>query len=288
MGDWNNVTREELTERVVSAVLAELAASSLPSGAQLPAPRAAEVPWMNIAPGAPSSPAPRAAEAPPQAAGGRIGIGRSGARLRTRDWLAFRADHAAARDAAFLDVDPALLESLALPATVTRCRDKDEFLTRPDLGRTFPDESLAQIRAWNPKPCDALVYAADGLSSRAVEANLPDLLPMLRDGLTAQGLTMGQSFFVKYGRVAAMDAVAEATGAKVVCVLLGERPGLGSPESMSAYIAYGAKVGMPEAYRTVVSNIYCGGIPAVEAGAYLAELIAVIHREQASGVNRKG
>jgi ethanolamine ammonia-lyase small subunit len=132
-----------------------------------------------------------------------------------------------------------------------------------------------------------LIYVSDGLSSKAIEANAPNILPVLIEGLKDKGLKTGIPFFVKYGRVGAMDHISELTGATVTCVLIGERPGLGSAESMSAYIAYKATVGMPEANRTVVSNIYSGGIAAVEAGAYLVEIIGKIMQNKASGVNLK-
>ena len=96
---------------------------------------------------------------------------------------------------------------------------------------------------------------------------------------------MGTPFLLRFGRVAAEDHVAEILGAKVVCVLLGERPGLATAESMSAYIAYNAYVGIPESKRTVVSNIHKDGIAAVEAGAYLTEVICKILEQKASGVD---
>ena len=115
--------------------------------------------------------------------------------------------------------------------------------------------------------------------------NIEDLLPILMDGLKADGIRVGTPFFVKYGRVPTMDAVSEAVGAELTCVLLGERPGLAASDSMSAYITYGAYVGIPESKRTVVSNIHQHGIQPVEAGAYLVELLERILNEQKSGVD---
>ena len=233
----------------------------------------------------PASLVPEPARAKSAVTSARIGVGRAGARLKTATYLEFRADHAAARDAVYNDVSADLLRRLGLPEIVTQCRDRDEFLTRPDLGRVFPEESRRAIKERNPNPCDVLVYTADGLSSRAVEANLENILPVIADGVAQQGLKIGQPFFVKYGRVAGMEPIGELVGAKVVCVLIGERPGLGSAESMSAYLAYAPTVGMPEANRTVVSNIYSGGLNAVEAGAFIAELIGKIFAAKKSGVN---
>jgi len=214
----------------------------------------------------------------------RIEIGRAGPRLKTQTYLKFRADHAIARDAVLQDVPREVLSRLQLQTFKTKCRDKNEFLTRPDLGRQLGDETLRALKQLNPQPCDALVYAADGLSSRAVAANLENILPIIADGLRQQNLSMGKPFFLQYGRVGSMDSIGPALQAKVVCVLLGERPGLGSAESMSAYVAWQPTPDMPEARRTVVSNIYAGGLNAVEAGAYLSELIGKIYKAQKSGV----
>lgn len=131
---------------------------------------------------------------------------------------------------------------------------------------------------------DIQIFASDGLSSSAIAANLADVLPLLLDGLKAKGVIVGTPFFVKFGRVGAMDHISEILGSKVTCVLLGERPGLATAESMSAYIAYNARVGMPESRRTVVSNIHRAGIPAVEAGAYIADLLVTILNAKTSGV----
>lgn len=217
----------------------------------------------------------------------RIGVGSAGPRVKTQTMLALRADHAAARDAAFFDVDEKLLEKLNLFTVKTKCHDKNEYLTRPDLGRQFDDETLNELRSKCTMNPDVQIFASDGLSCRAIEANLENVLPSLIDGVKNMGLSVGTPFFVQYGRVASMDYVSECLGAKVTCILVGERPGLGSAESMSAYLAYNATIGMPESNRTVVSNIYSGGITAVEAGAYIADVIKQIYDNKASGVNLK-
>lgn len=215
----------------------------------------------------------------------RIGVGKCGPRLMTQTALTLRADHASARDAVFADVDPALLDRLGLFTVQTACPDKNTFLTRPDLGRVLPPEAVEELQKRCVHGPDVQIYAADGLSSTAIEANLENLLPVLTETLQAKGFTVGTPFFLRFGRVASEDHVAQALGAKVVCVLLGERPGLATAESMSAYIAYNAYVGMPEAKRTVVSNIHRHGTAAVEAGAYIAEVIAKIFEQKASGVD---
>lgn len=215
----------------------------------------------------------------------RIGVGRAGLRLNTKTLLTLRADHAQARDAVFADVSPEMLERLGLFTVQTLCEDKNTYVTRPDLGRKLSPAAVETLRRRCVPNPDVQIYAADGLSSTAIEANLSRILPVITEALEGMGLKVGTPFFLRFGRVGSEEHVAEVLGAKAVCVLIGERPGLATAESMSAYIAYNAYVGMPEAKRTVVSNIHRNGTAAVEAGAYIAEVIARILEQKASGVD---
>ena len=214
----------------------------------------------------------------------RIGVGKAGARLNTQTMLTLRADHAKARDAVFVDVDQQVLDDLGLFTVQTSCEDKNTYITRPDQGRTLSKEAVRTLKEKCVMNPDVQIYAADGLSSTAIQVNLPKILPVLMDALKAKGLKVGTPFFLRFGRVGSQEHVAETLGAKVVCVLIGERPGLATAESMSAYIAYNAYVGMPESKRTVVSNIHKDGTAAVEAGAYVADVIEQILEQKASGV----
>ena len=175
----------------------------------------------------------------------RLGIGKAGARYKTLPVLEFRAAHSAAQDAVFTDVDPEVVEKLGLFSVQTKCDCKDTYLTRPDLGRILSDEAVETIKAKCKKAPTVQIYVSDGLSSAAVAANTADVLPAILQGLKSYGIEAGTPFFVKYGRVGVMDQISEITGADVTCVLIGERPGLITAESMSAYIAYKATVGMP-------------------------------------------
>lgn len=215
----------------------------------------------------------------------RIGVGHAGSRLKTQTLLTLRADHAKARDAVFADVAPEFLERLGLFTVQSMCADKNTYITRPDLGRKLSQAAVETLRQRCISNPDVQVYAADGLSSTAIEANLDKILPIITDSLQAMGLKVGTPFFLRFGRVGSQEHVAEILGAKVVCVLIGERPGLATAESMSAYITYNAYVGMPESKRTVVSNIHRNGTAAVEAGAYVAEVITKILEQKASGVD---
>ncbi len=217
----------------------------------------------------------------------RLGIGKAGARYKTDPLLQFRAAHSAAQDAVFSDVDSEFVERMNLFTVTTQCDCKDTYLTRPDLGRKLAPEAVNIIKEKCMKNPTVQIYVADGLSSASVAANVQDLLPAILQGLQSYGISTGTPFFVKYGRVGVMDEISELTGAEVTCTLIGERPGLITAESMSAYIAYKATVGMPEARRTVVSNIHRDGTMPVEAGAHIAEIIKIMLEKKASGTDLK-
>jgi len=217
----------------------------------------------------------------------RIGIGRCGSRYKTATSLRFRGDHAAAQDAVFNDVSEEFLKEMNLMAVKTKCSSKDEFITRPDLGREFDDETYKEIKEKCKAKPRVQIFVSDGLSSTAIEANVKDVLPAIMQGLKEYNIGVGTPFFVKYGRVGSMDRVSKALDAEVTCVLIGERPGLITAESMSAYIAYKAEPNMPESRRTVLSNIHSGGTPPVEAGAHIAEIIKIMLERKCSGVDLK-
>lgn len=214
----------------------------------------------------------------------RLGCGKAGARYKTLTMLRFRADHAAAQDAVFSQVREDFAEKNGLIPVQTRCKSKDEYLTRPDHGRCFDEENASRIRAAISGTPRVQLVVGDGLSSAAIEENAMDCLAAIRDGLKLQGIDAGKALFVRYCRVGAGDAVGDITGCELVCVLVGERPGLVTDKSMSAYITYKPHTGVSESSRTVVSNIHAQGTQAVEAGAYIAELIGKILQKKVSGV----
>ena len=214
----------------------------------------------------------------------RLGSGRAGPRYKTLTMLRFRADHAAAQDAVFSQIPEDYAEKHGLVALQTKCRDKDEYLTRPNLGRCFDEENQAKLRSAISRNPRVQIVVGDGLSSAAILANAADCMAAIRDGLKLKGIETGQGIFVRYCRVGAGDAVGDVTGCEVVCVLVGERPGLVTDKSMSAYITYKPHTGVSESARTVVSNIHAQGTPAVEAGAFVADLIDTILKKKVSGV----
>lgn len=217
----------------------------------------------------------------------RLGIGKAGARYKTLPQLMFRAAHSAAQDAVFSDVDQDFVDNLGLFTVQSRCSSKDEYLTRPDLGRRLSEEAVKTIKEKCEMNPQVEIFVSDGLSSAAVAANTEDVLSGAIQGLKSNGINVGTPFFLKYGRVGAMDEVSEILNADVTCVLIGERPGLITATSMSAYMAYKGIIGMPESRRTVVSNIHSAGTIPAEAGAHLAEIIKIMLEKKISGTELK-
>lgn len=217
----------------------------------------------------------------------RLGIGRAGDRFKTETLLKFRADHAIAQDAVWTEIDESIVDELGFYKVQTLVRDKEEYVRRPDHGRVFSAETMAAIERDCIHNPDVQIIVADGLSGFAINANLRDMYAILMDGYAAKGYTVGTPIFVRYSRVATMDKISEALGAKVTVQLIGERPGLATGESMSVYMAYESSSKKPESQRTVVSNIYAGGIPPVEAGAQVVHLTEILMREKKSGVELK-
>lgn len=217
----------------------------------------------------------------------RIGIGRCGPRYKTKAYLRMLADHAGALDAVLNEAPEHLVKENNLFPIQTMCENKDVYMTRPDLGRVFSDETKAKIREnciMNP---DVQVIVSEGLSSTAMERNITDLLSSLEQGFKVEGIKSGTPIYVKYSRVPAMDVITEITKAKVTIILIGERPGLSTYASLSAYMTYDGKVGMPESGRNVVSNIHASGTNPVEAGAHIAGIVRKMLDQKSSGTDLK-
>ncbi len=214
----------------------------------------------------------------------RLGIWRAGTRFKVDPWLRFKIDLASAKDAVLKEVDPELIEKLGLFTVQTVIKDKDEYLTRPDLGRKLSEEAKEKILKECPKSPDVQLVVADGLSSTAIEANALDFIPAFEEAIKNYGLKMGKPFFVKYARVALMDDIGELLNPTVLVELVGERPGLVTAKSMSAYMCYKPNKNTIESDRTLVSNIHDGGMPPVEAGAHVASIAKKIFDAKASGL----
>lgn len=214
----------------------------------------------------------------------RIGIGRTGTRMKTTSYLQFRIDQAAAHDAVMKAISPEWLARLQLPELHSRATSMQEYLMNLDSGRMLSDESAKWLEQHGDKGKDVQIVISDGLSTSACEATIPDLLPALQQGLAMRNISVGKPIFINKGRVWIQDQVAKIVGCKVVISLIGERPGLATAESLSAYMIYKPDANTVESDRTVISNIHRGGTLPIEAGAYLAELLEEILKYQASGV----
>lgn len=218
----------------------------------------------------------------------RLASGRAGPRYDTISMLRFRADHAAAQDAVFSVLPEDFGEQNGLLAVKTRCETREEYITRPDLGRTFDEQTREKIRAGLPQKPKVQLVVGDGISCDAIRANAMECVRSMEKSLKSRGIELGKGLYVEFCRVGAGDAVGDITGCEVVCVLVGERPGLVTNESMSAYITYNPHSGVSESARTVVSNIHSQGITATQAGEKIAELIEKMLKLKISGVALQG
>ncbi len=219
----------------------------------------------------------------------RIGVGRAGPRYSTAELLLFQGDHAVTQDALYRDVDQKLLDEFNLFTVQTKVTDgKQEYLLRPDLGRLLNDDAKRIINEKCQKNVNIQLVVGDGLSAAAVEANLRQIFPVIKQGAQTANLTFGTPFFIKYARVGVMNDVGELIKPDVVILLIGERPGLGRAESMSAYMGYKPKYGDTDADRDVVCNIFeNGGTNPLEGGAFVVQIAQKMRKNQASGVKLK-
>jgi ethanolamine ammonia-lyase small subunit len=219
----------------------------------------------------------------------RIGVGRAGPRYNTASLLLFQGDHAITQDALYRDIDQALLDEFQLFTVQTNITGgKEEYLLRPDLGRQLSTEAKRTLDEKCVKNPNIQLVVGDGLSAAAIEANLRKIFPVIKQGIQSAGLTLGTPFHVKYCRVGVMNDIGEAIKPDVLILLIGERPGLGRAESMSAYMAYKPKSGDTDADRDVVCNIFeDGGTNPLEAGAFVVQIAQKMRQNQASGVKLK-
>jgi ethanolamine ammonia-lyase small subunit len=219
-------------------------------------------------------------------------MGRAGASYRTATQLDLRRDHAAAVDAVRAELDlrrdlgDDFIARWCLFEVSSQARDKAEYLARPDLGRRFGPDAAEALRNC-PAGADLQLVIGDGLSAAAVVAQVPDLLPMLADGAASRGWKLGRPFFIRHCRVGILNEIGARLDAVVVALLIGERPGLATADSLSAYLAYRPRPGHTDAERNLVSNIHSRGTPVAEAATRVLELATQIMRLGRSGVSVK-
>lgn len=220
----------------------------------------------------------------------RVLVGRSGPAYRTETHLTLKADHAAARDAVHAELDLArdlgreLAQTFDLFEVQTCARDKQEYLVRPDLGRQLSEESKELLRDRCPPKPDFQIVLGDGLSATALAKQGPVLLPLLMEGARAAGWRVGQPFVIRYCRVGVLNDIGAVIDPAVVVLLVGERPGLITAESLSAYMAYRPRPGDTDAQRNLISNIHSQGVGADEACRRILALAAQMTRRELSGV----
>ena len=233
----------------------------------------------------------------------RIAQGRTGNSLPTRALLTFQLDHARARDAVYSTLDlnqlltdlrPFGTEPVVLHSQAT---DRQTYLQRPDLGRKLDDTSLATLQEMALQPCTVSIVLVDGLSATAVNTHALPVLTHLIPGLQQQGWSLAPICVVQQGRVAIGDDIAHALRAELVLVLIGERPGLSSPNSLGAYLTYNPRPGLTDDARNCVSNIRSGvdspgvdspeGLPYEFAAQKLLYLLTGMKTRRLSGVALK-
>ncbi|MEX0163317.1 ethanolamine ammonia-lyase subunit EutC [Pseudomonas brassicacearum] len=226
----------------------------------------------------------------------RIALGRTGTSLPTSAQLDFQFAHAQARDAVHLAFDHQGIraqltergrESLLLHSAAS---DRNSYLQRPDLGRRLDDASAQQLQDYataHPGGVDLAIVVADGLSALAVHRHTLPFLARLEEQIAADGWSVSPIVLVEQGRVAVADEVAQRLGAKMSVILIGERPGLSSPDSLGLYFTYAPKVGLTDAYRNCISNVRLEGLSYGMAAHRLIYLMREACRRQLSGVNLK-
>jgi len=226
----------------------------------------------------------------------RIALGRTGTSLPTRAQLDFQFAHAQARDAVHLAFDHAEIssqlsergrETLLLHSAAP---DRDSYLQRPDLGRKLNDESAQALRDYtsaHPGGVDLVMVVADGLSALAVHRHTLPFLTRLEEQMSGDGWSVAPVVLVEQGRVAIGDEIGQLLGAKMLVMLIGERPGLSSPDSLGLYFTYAPKVGLTDAYRNCISNVRLEGLSYGMAAHRLLYLMREACRRQLSGVNLK-
>jgi len=219
----------------------------------------------------------------------RVLVGRVGAAYRTATQMDLRQAHAAARDAVRAELDlekqlgTAFVKQWGLFEVCTEANSKDEYLLQPNLGRTFSEPARSELLRRCTPGNDLQIAVGDGLSVTAVFAQVPKLLPVLYDGAKSHGWTLGQSFVIRHCRVGILNEIGELLSPAVAVLLIGERPGLATAESLSAYMAYRPQRGHRDADRNLISNIHARGVSPADAAVRILDLAAQMMNVKSSG-----
>ncbi|HYW36943.1 MAG TPA: ethanolamine ammonia-lyase subunit EutC [Terriglobales bacterium] len=219
----------------------------------------------------------------------RLLAGRSGAAYRTNTQLELREAHAAARDAVsaelnlFTDLGDDFMRKWNLFEVCSRAASKDEYLLRPDLGRHLNDASRPEVSTRCTTGHDLQFVIGDGLSVTAVAMQIPRLLPLLCEGAKTRGWSVGPMFVIRHCRVGILNEIGELLDPKVAVLLIGERPGLATAESLSAYMAYRPKAADTDANRNLISNIHARGVSTEQATQRILNLAGSMMKTHKSG-----
>jgi ethanolamine ammonia-lyase small subunit len=213
-----------------------------------------------------------------------LGIGHVGTRYATDVVLQFQAELAVAHAAVGAELPERWAEDNGFVGVTTRVTSHREFLLRPDLGRRLSDESLAVVRSRCTKEIDVQLIVADGLSAVACAATGKQLHDAVARECAARGMRVGTPVAARFARVWLEDEIGQETGAKVAMILLGERPGLGTGDGLSAYVVHDPKIGNTDGDRNMISNIHARGTPPEEAAVRLAALASAMIEQRCSGV----
>jgi ethanolamine ammonia-lyase small subunit len=219
----------------------------------------------------------------------RLLVGRTGAAYRTSTLMELREAHANARDAVRAELN--LLQDLGedfirnwnLFEVCSRAASKDEYLLRPDLGRVLNAASRSEVIRRCAKSHDLQLVIGDGLSVTAVTMQIPQLLPLLSEGAKARDWSFGQVFAIRHCRVGIINEIGGLLDPKVAILLIGERPGLATAESLSSYMAYRPNASDTDANRNLISNIHSRGVGPERAAQRILDLAASMLRTQMSG-----
>ncbi len=213
-----------------------------------------------------------------------VGVGRVGSRYATEVVLQFQAELAVAHAAVAAELSEDWAESAGLPLLRSRVGHHREFLLRPDLGRRLDAQAVAWLEANARRDVDVQPILADGLSAVACMGSGPELMGHFIAQCEALGLRVGTPVLAKYARVWLQDEIGELCRAKVACILLGERPGLGTGDGLSAYMVYEPRVGRNDGERNMISNIHARGMLPADAAQRLARLAQGMIQQRTSGV----
>jgi ethanolamine ammonia-lyase small subunit len=208
-----------------------------------------------------------------EASPSRLAQGRVGTRYTTSAYITLRAEHAIALDAVHSSVSADFAQKHGLVPLATKAKDHAEYLLHPDQGRRLNDESRERVQKEGTRGADVVVIVGDGLSAVAVEKQAPKLLPALIAALQAERFSVGKSLFVRHARIGVQDEIGVLLGARSTIILVGERPGLGTGDSLSIYTAFKPRLGQDNAEKNCISNVRDLGFPPAEAARECAKLM---------------